>query len=49
MRSDSSKASGKSSGLPAPTELTSGLRKTIDWYRRELEAGSTALVRVNGS
>ncbi len=43
MRSDSSKAREKL-GLPAPTELTSGLRKTIDWYRRELEAGSTAFV-----
>jgi UDP-glucose 4-epimerase len=43
MRSDSSKARDKLR-LPAPTELTPGLRKTIDWYRHELEAGSTAFV-----
>ena len=43
MRSDSSKARDLL-GLPPPTDLTSGLEQTIDWYRRDGEAASTAFV-----
>jgi len=43
MRSDSSKAK-KRLDLSPCTDLITGLRRTIDWYRQEIQSPSTAFV-----